>query len=126
MTRPYLYVVFFVCLALAIGFLMAQNREHPLVPAAMSVVVRWTLEAAAATAILRWSRGRNWHPGHYLAIATATTLAYTIFGLTALLRGHTNLGEPTNAFEIAGQVVLAALVFLAIRRGATRPPLMNH
>ena len=119
-TAPRPIVVFLVCLALAIGFMIAEDRGNPHVPPALSVLARWTLEAVAAIVIVRWSRMRDWSADRYLAIASATTLTYTMFGLAAFLRGHTNLGEPTDAVDVAGQLVLAALVFLAIWWGARR------
>lgn len=119
-TAPRPIVVFLVCLALAIGFMIAEDRGNPRVPPALSVLARWTLEAVAAIVIVRWSRMRDWSADRYLAIASATTLTYTMFGLAAFLRGHTNLGEPTDAVDVAGQLVLAALVFLAIWWGARR------
>jgi hypothetical protein len=109
-------VVFLACLALAIGFLMAEDRSNPHIPPAASLMVRWLLEAVAAIAIIRWSRGSNWSPSHYLAIGAATTMAYTLRGLVTLMSGHTNLGEATNAVDIAGHIALAALVFLVIWR----------
>jgi hypothetical protein len=115
---PRVIVVFFVCLVLATGFMVAEDRGNPRVPPFVSVLIRWALEAIAAVAIVRWARMRAWRPGHYLAIATATTLTYTLLGLTAFLRGHTNLGEPTGRIDVAGQIGLAALVFLAIGVGA--------
>jgi hypothetical protein len=113
-------VVFFVCLAVAIGFMIAEDRSRPNVPPVVSVLVRWTLEAVAAIVIVRWSRMRDWNADRYLAIAAATTLTYTMFGLAVFLRGRTNLGEPTDSLDIAGQMLLAALVFLAIWWGVRR------
>jgi hypothetical protein len=113
-------VVFFVCLALAVVFMLAEDRGNPRVLPIVSVLVRWVLEAIAAIVIVQWSGARDWASRHYLAIASATTLTYTIFGLAAFLRGHTNLGEPTGWVDVAGQIGLAALVFLAIRFGAAR------
>lgn len=119
-TAPRPLVVFFVCLALAVGFMIAEDRGNPRVLPIVSVLVRWTLEAVAAIVIVRWARARDWRSGHYLAIAAATTLTYTMLGLGAFLRGHTNLGEPTDRVDIAGQISLAAVVFLLIWWGARR------
>jgi hypothetical protein len=113
-------VVFFVCVALAIGFMIAEDRSNARVPPVASVSIRWVLTAVAAIVIVRWSRARDWRAGHYLAIASATTLTYALFGLVAFLGGHTNLGEPTGAVDIAGQIVLAAGVMLPIWWGARR------
>ena len=112
-------VVFFVCLAVTSASI-AEDRSRPNVPPGVGVLVRWTLEAVAATVIVRWSRMRDWTADRYLAIAAATTLTYTMFGLAVFLRGRTNLGEPTDNLDIAGQLLLAALVFLAIWWGVRR------
>ena len=102
--------------------MLAEGRGTPHVPPAVSVLVRLTLEAVAAVVLLRWGRAADWTAAHYLAIAAATTLTYAMSGLAVFLGGHTNLGEPTDAVDVAGQVVLSALVFLAIWRGARRNP----
>jgi hypothetical protein len=107
-------IVFFVCLALAAVFMIAEDRTQPLVPAVVSLLFRVALTAAAAALLARWARARDWGAGHYLAIASATTLTYAVFGFLAFLRGHTNLGAPTGTVDLAGQVGLAALVFLLI------------
>ena len=114
---PRRVVVFVVCLALAVAFMLVEDRGNPNIPPAVSVVARWAIEAAAAIVLVRWSRGEGWSAHHYLAVAAATTLTYAMFGLAAFLRGHTNLGEPTGGIDIAGQILLAGLVFLAIGWG---------
>ena len=53
-----------------------------------------------------------------------TTLTYALFGLVAFLRGHTNLGVPTDRIDIAGQIVLAAAVLLLIWWGRRRSGLV--
>jgi len=119
-TAPRPVVVFFVCLALATTFLVVENRANPRVLPVVSVLVRWVLVAGAAIVLTRWGSARDWSPRHYLAIAAATTLTYTMFGAAAFAGGHTNLGEPTGGVDIAGQIGLAALVFLAIWWGVRR------
>lgn len=84
----------------------------------LSVALRLALEAGAIVAILRWSRARDWTPGHYLAIAAGTTITYALFGLQAFMQGHTNLGVPTNRVDVAGQIVEAAVVIALIAWGA--------
>ena len=119
-TPPRPGTVFVVCFALAMAFMMAEDRGNPHVPPAVSVLARLTLEGIAVLVIVRWSRSRAWAAGHYLAVAAATTLTYALFGLAAFLRGRTNLGDPTDRVDVIGQIVIAALVFLAIWWGARR------
>jgi hypothetical protein len=116
-TAPRPLIVFFVCLALAAVFMMAEDRTQPRVPAVVSLLFRVALTAAAAALLARWGRARDWGAGHYLAIASATTLTYAVFGFLTFLRGHTNLGAPTGTVDLAGQIGLAALVFLMIWLG---------
>jgi len=119
-TAPRPVVVFAVCLTLAIAFMLAEDRGSARVLPVVSVLLRLALEVVAAVILFRWSAAGAWEPAHYLAIASATTLTYTIFGAMAFLRGHTNLGVPTGALDVAGQIVLAGLVFLAIGWGSKR------
>jgi hypothetical protein len=113
--------VFLVTLALAILFMIAEPiaRDRGLAPA-VSVIARVACEAIAALLIVRWSRLRGWRPAHYVAVASGTTLTYALFGLSAFLQGHTNLGAPTDRIDVAGQVMLSGAVFLLIWWGARR------
>jgi hypothetical protein len=115
--------VFLTTFAFAMLFMSAEAfaRERGL-PPFVSVIARLACEGIAAATILWWSRMRKWTPAHYLALAAGTTLTYTLFGLAALVEGHTNLGAPTDRIDIAGQIVLASGVFLLIWWGARR----NH
>jgi len=70
--------------------------------------------------IVRWSRLRGWGPSHYLALAAGATLTYALFGLSAFLQGHTHLGVPTDAVDIAGQIVEALAILLLIAWAARR------
>ena len=113
--------VFLMTLALASLFMIVESvaRDRGAAPS-VSVVVRIACEAIAAILIVRWSRRRDWTPGHYLAISAGTTLTYALVGLAAFLGGHTNLGVPTDRIDIAGQIVLASAVFMVIWWGARR------
>jgi hypothetical protein len=51
-------------------------------------------------------------------------LTYSLFGFVTLLQGHTNLGAPTNRTDVAGQIVLASVVFLLIWWGGQRSRLV--
>ena len=53
-----------------------------------------------------------------------TTLTYSLFGFVTLLQGHTNLGAPTSRTDVAGQIVLASVVFLLIWWGGQRSRLV--
>ena len=113
--------VFLVTLALASAFMVAEPvaRDRGLAPF-LSVLTRLACEISAATLIVWWSRMRTWGPRHYLAISAGATLTYSLFGFVTLLRGHTNLGAPTDRTDIGGQIVLASIVFLLIWWGGQR------
>ena len=113
-------VVFAVCLALSAAFMFAEDRGNPNIPPLVSLIARAAVVVVACVVLLRWSAAPDWRSSHYLAIASGTTLTYAVYGAMVFLRGHTNLGKPTDAVDVAGQAVLAALVFLAIRWGAAR------
>jgi len=124
-TAPRPLWVFLAILALAILFMMAEPfaREYRVAPF-VSVLVRVACETIGAALIVRWSRLRGWSAAHYLALSAGTTLTYALFGLVAFLRGHTNLGVPTDRIDIAGQIVLAAAVLLLIWWGSRRSALV--
>jgi hypothetical protein len=113
--------VFLMTFAFAILFMMAEPvaRDRGLAPF-VSVIGRLACEGIATALIVWWSRMREWGPAHYRALAAGTTLTYALFGLGALLQGHTNLGAPTDRIDIAGQIVLASGAFLLIWWGARR------
>ena len=113
--------VFLVTLALASAFMVAEPvaRDRGMAPF-LSVLTRLACEISAAALIVSWSRMRTWGPRHYLAISAGTTLTYSLFGFVVLLQGHTNLGAPTDRIDIAGQLLLASVVFLLIWWGAHR------
>jgi hypothetical protein len=90
-------------------------------PAAASVAGRLGCEAAAAVLLWTWARRPGWGPQHYLAVGAATTVTYGLFGLTALLRGRTNLGMPTGPIDVAGQVAMLAGVLAIIAWSWRRP-----
>jgi hypothetical protein len=119
LAAPGLPTVFVACLTLALGFMYADIRV-PGVPPSAIVLVRLTLEVLAAVVILRWGKRRAWAHSHYLAIAAATTTTYAVFGLATFVNGQTHLGKPTGGADIVGQIVIAALVLMAIWHGARR------
>jgi hypothetical protein len=58
---------------------------------------------------------------HYLAIAAGTSLTYALFGLYAFVHeGHTHLGVPTGAIDVAGQIVLTLIIVALIGWGVRR------
>ena len=115
--------VFLATFALAIVFMLAEPfaRARGMAPI-VSVLARVICQATAVVLIVRWSRARNWAARHYLAVAAGATITYSLFGLFAFLRGHTNLGVPTDWIDIVGQVVLTILVLSPIWWGSLRLP----
>ena len=88
-------------------------RSHGM-PPVVSLLFRLICEIVAIVLIVDWSRRRGWEPGHYIALAAGTTLTYALFGFSAFLQGHTNLGEPTNGVDIAGEIILALAILLLL------------
>jgi hypothetical protein len=87
-------------------------------PPWVGLVARTACEAVAVWLIIRWARRQGWGPLHYLALGAGTTLTYLLFGLSVVIQGHTNLGVPTNAIDIAGQIGLGLGVLGLIAWGA--------
>jgi hypothetical protein len=96
---------------------LAQGRGAP---AAVTALALLACELIAVVLIWTWSRRRGWGAGHYLAIAAGTVLTYAWVGLSAFLRGRTNVGAPAGAADVIGQVVLALLILGLIGWGAVR------
>jgi hypothetical protein len=118
---PHPFLVFTVCLVAATIFMLAEGYLRGRgQPPAVSVAVRVACEMIGGGLVIWWSRASDWGSRHYLAIASATTLTYALFGFAAFLQGHTNLGVPTDTIDLAGQVALSAAVFLLIGWAATR------
>jgi hypothetical protein len=118
---PPLPVVSLVTLFLASAYLAGEGAARARdLPPAVPVVFRLACEATAITLFAVWSSRRGWNALHYLAIATGTTLTYFLFGLNVVMRGHTNLGAPTNAVDVVGHIGLGvgvlALIVWAARR----------
>src|SRR5262249_30992881 len=115
---PPLWLVTVATLVLASAYFAGESvaRGRGLPPAA-SVILRLSSELAAAVLIVTWTsrQGRTARP--YLAIATGTTAEDLLVGLKSLMSGHTNLGAPTSAVDIAGQVALGAAVLGLILAG---------
>ena len=116
-------LVFGLTVILASAYLSAEPfaRSHGLGPV-VPLAFRLAGEAVAAVLYWTWAQRRDWTPLHYLAIAAGTALTYFAFGLNVILGGHTNLGTPTNAVDIVGQVVLGVAVLGLIVIGARRNP----
>jgi hypothetical protein len=120
---PAAWIVFAVTFVLAVAFIAIESigRGRRLVPG-IGLAGELACEAIALVLIARWSRLRGWGALKYLAIAAGTSLAYALFGLYAFAQGHTHLGAPTGAVDIAGQIVLTLLIFALIGWGARRNP----
>src|SRR5262249_39935731 len=116
---PPLWLVTVATLVLASAYFAGESvaRAHGL-PPAVSVVLRLGCELAAAVLIVAWSSPQGSTARHCVAIETGTTATYFLFGVKALMSGHTNLGAPTSAVDIAGQVALGAAVLGLIVAGA--------
>jgi hypothetical protein len=122
---PQPWWVFLATALMAILFMIAEPlaRDRAMAPF-VSVIVRVGCEATAAALIVRWSRMGEWGPRHYLALSAGTVLTYGLFGLSAFLQGHTNLGVPTDRIDVVGQLVLVSAVFLLIWWGNRRSGLV--
>jgi hypothetical protein len=118
---PPLLAVSLVTLILASLYLASEPyaRAHHMAPA-VGVVFRLACEAETIAFLSAWSNRHGWTPRHYLAIAAGTTLTYFLFGLNVVMRGHTNLGVPTDAIDVAGQIVLGLAVLALIAWAARR------
>jgi len=115
------WIVFVVTFVLAAAFIMIESmgRGHRLLPA-IGLSGQLACELIALVVIARWSQRRDWGSLQYLAIAAGTTLTYALFGFYAFLQGHTHLGAPTGAVDMAGQIVLTLLILALIGWGARR------
>jgi len=122
-TAPSLALVSASMLVLASAYLASEGyaRSRGFNPAA-PLVFRLACEAVALALLSRWARRRDWTPRHYLAIAAGTTLTYFLFGLDVVMGGHTNLGAPTNAVDVAGQLAFGVATFALIAFAARRRP----
>jgi len=122
---PSRWLVCLVMLVLASAYFAGESiaRERGL-PPVDPLVFRLACEATATWLLVIWSTRRGWDARHYLAVATGTTLTYFLFGLNALMKGHTNLGAPANAVDVAGHIALGVAVLGLIVQGvrASRRP----
>jgi len=120
---PSIVTVGVATLVLATAYL-AVERYAPGrgVGPAVSLVLGLTCEAVALLLLSRRARRRGWTPRHYLAIAAGTTLTYFLFGLSVVTSGHTNLGAPTTAVDVAGHVGLGVAAFALIAWAAQQSP----
>jgi hypothetical protein len=120
-TAPSLAMVSGSMLVLASAYLASEGyaRGHGVSPAA-PLFFRLACEAVALMLLSRWARRRDWTPRHYLAIAAGTTLTYFLFGLNVVMGGHTNLGAPTDAVDIGGQLAFGVATFALIVWAARR------
>jgi hypothetical protein len=114
-TAPQPWLVFLFAFAVASLFLIAESftRSYGMWPA-LSLLIPLACEFVAILLIVRWSHMRGWKPSHYLALAAGASLTYALFGLSAIVRGHTNLREPTDRVDIAGQIIEALAILLLL------------
>jgi hypothetical protein len=120
-SAPPPWVVGLAILVLASAYLAGEGyaRGRGVGPA-LPLAFRLACEAIALALLWKWARRPGWTPRHYLAIAAGTTATYFLFGLNVLLGGHTNLGAPTDAVDVAGQVILGLATFSLILWAARR------
>ena len=114
-TAPRQWWILLFAFAVASVFLVAQSfaRSFDMRPA-LSLLMQLACEIVAIVLIVRWSHMRGWEASHYLALAAGASLTYALFGLSAFLRGQTNLGEPTDGVDIAGQIIVALAILLLL------------
>ena len=116
------WLVFLLVFGLGSLFMYAEpvlrSRGFPPV---VSLFARVACVLGAITLVLPWSRRPGWGSNQHRALAAATTLTYGLVGFTAFVGGHTNLGAPTRAVDIAGQVAVTAAVLMLIAWGGRRP-----
>ena len=116
---PSRWLVCVIMLVLASVYFAGESIAHERgMPPVAPLVFRLACEGTATWLLVIWSTRRGWDARHYLAVATGTTLTYFLFGLNALMRGHTNLGAPTNAVDVTGHIALGVAVFGLIVLGA--------
>ena len=115
---PPRWLVCLVMLVLASAYFAGESiaRERGMSPVG-PLVFRLACVATATWLLVTWSTRRGWDARHYLAVATGTTLTYFLFGVNALMRGHTNLGAPTTAVDVGGHIALGVAVLGLIVQG---------
>jgi hypothetical protein len=89
---------------------------HP----AVTVLGMLTLELVAIACITAWSRRAGWGPLHALSAAIGAILTYGWLSIARMVAGRTALGAPTNAIDVAGQVVLLLAILAVARAGVHR------
>jgi hypothetical protein len=82
------------------------TREHP-VPTLAAMI---GLEVVGAAALLIWSRRDSWSAHHTLAAAVGAILVYGWISVERFAAGHTALGVPTTAVDVACQAALLAAI----------------
>jgi len=89
---------------------------HP----AVTLLVMLALELVAIACLTAWSRRVGWGPLHALAAATGAILTYGWLSIARMIAGRTVLGAPTNAIDVAGQIVLLLAILAVARAGVHR------
>jgi hypothetical protein len=118
---PSPWLVGFACFVLSSAFylLFGRGREH-LWNTRATLAGMVTLQIVAIALFAMWSRRPAWTPVHVVAAAVGAVLTYGWLGIRTMARGSTNIGTPTTAFDVVGQIVLLAAVTavaaIAVRR----------
>ena len=89
---------------------------HP----AVTLLGMLTLELVAIACLTAWSRRSGWGPLHALSAATGAILTYGWLSIARMVAGRTALGAPTNAIDVAGQIVLLLAILAVARTGVHR------
>jgi hypothetical protein len=108
-------------LVLSTAFELAFHLGEGLrLPPAVPLAAMLACELVGIALVARWSRREGWDPHHLLAIATGTVLTYSWVGLSAFLRGHTNVGGHVDAVDIVGQILEIVAILGLVGWGVLR------
>ena len=111
---PWLAAIVALALSSALVIIDGDSQARG-VPAALSVLGMLACEAIAIALFATWSRRAGWGPLHPVAMAAGAVLTYSWLSLSAfLLRGATNLGARVDAVDVAGQLVMVAVVLALV------------
>ena len=118
---PSPWLVGVVSLVLSSGFYLLFGRGPSSGwPSGVTLAAMLALELIAIGLFTAWSRRSDWGPIHALGAATGAVLTYGWLSIPRIAAGSTALGTPTTALDVAGQVILLALILVVIGVAARR------